>query len=426
VIPGNLETAVALQGTLDTFALPDVLRLLSSTRKSGRLAVTTERGDGVVWLVDGELTTTRFGDGDLPPVDVLFELLRSDGGSFEFDTDQPDTHGGEAQGLESVLAEAEQMLAQWNDVVAVIPSVHSQLTLASEIDADSVTIDREDWRRLAAIGAASTTRELQAQLGLGELSAALAVKGLVEAGLVCVGDEVVPVDEAEGDEDAGVVEDVEEAGDGPDLAATDPWGVGADTEDQPADELDASPAEEELASTAPRGSEEWDAEPAPDAVEVAQDAVALSDLPEPLPGSEPLDRFAVFDDGRATAPAAVAHEVEPEAPRSGDALFGQPPAPTGASNGYAHLEYAVPPPPPPPPPLPERRDTGADAAAPALPADLDALSDDAARAVAAVITGDEDAEPSTGSEAAQDTAEHDSTEPGNRGLLLRLLGPNRS
>ena len=37
---------MALQGTLDTFALPDVLRLLAATKKTGRLRITGGRGTG--------------------------------------------------------------------------------------------------------------------------------------------------------------------------------------------------------------------------------------------------------------------------------------------------------------------------------------------------------------------------------------------
>jgi len=72
------EVAVALQGTLDTFALPDVLRLLASTKKTGRLLVTGSRGSGSVWVDDGsvvgtEATGTMVEAGQ---VETLFELLR--------------------------------------------------------------------------------------------------------------------------------------------------------------------------------------------------------------------------------------------------------------------------------------------------------------------------------------------------------------
>lgn len=46
---------MALQGTLDTFALADVLRLLANTHKSGRLELAGDRGHGRVWLGEGQL-----------------------------------------------------------------------------------------------------------------------------------------------------------------------------------------------------------------------------------------------------------------------------------------------------------------------------------------------------------------------------------
>src|SRR3954463_8019197 len=83
---GFSEVTVALQGTLDTFALPDVLRLLASTKKTGRLLVTGSRGTGSVWVDDGgvvgaEATGTLT---DAEPVETLFELLRYPDGGFTF------------------------------------------------------------------------------------------------------------------------------------------------------------------------------------------------------------------------------------------------------------------------------------------------------------------------------------------------------
>src|SRR3954453_23344168 len=84
---GNSEVTVALQGTLDTFALPDVLRLLASTKKTGRLRVSGNRGTGSVWVDGGGVTGAEAtGVGDAPTSsDVLFELLRSGDGSFTFE-----------------------------------------------------------------------------------------------------------------------------------------------------------------------------------------------------------------------------------------------------------------------------------------------------------------------------------------------------
>ncbi len=78
---------MALQGTLDTFALPDVLRLLASTKKTGRLRVSGNRGTGSVWVdAGGVVAAEAAGLPETPaPVEVLFELLRYAEGSFTFE-----------------------------------------------------------------------------------------------------------------------------------------------------------------------------------------------------------------------------------------------------------------------------------------------------------------------------------------------------
>ncbi len=75
---------MALQGTLDTFALPDVLRLLAATTKTGRLQITGDRGTGEVWLDHGSVVGGTAQALTPTTADVVFELLRQGQGSFEF------------------------------------------------------------------------------------------------------------------------------------------------------------------------------------------------------------------------------------------------------------------------------------------------------------------------------------------------------
>ena len=46
---------MALQGTLDTFALADLVQLLASTQKTGELMIEGDRGSGRLWFLDGAL-----------------------------------------------------------------------------------------------------------------------------------------------------------------------------------------------------------------------------------------------------------------------------------------------------------------------------------------------------------------------------------
>ena len=177
---------MALQGTLDTFELPDVLRLLASTRKSGRLDLRSDRGEGNVWMADGQVVgiAAPTGAGDLG--DGLFELLRAREGDFVFQSGAEPTDAVPPADVEPLLATAEAQLAEWREIEAVVPSLSSWVGLAPELPTPSLTVDEDTWRLVAAIGSGLTVAELGDALGLGEVPVSGLVRDLVELGLGAV------------------------------------------------------------------------------------------------------------------------------------------------------------------------------------------------------------------------------------------------
>ena len=73
-----------LQGSLDNFALDEVLGLLSSTSKTGRLSLKGDRGDGSLTIYNGQLVdaSASYDSNGTAPEDVVFELLRYVDGNF--------------------------------------------------------------------------------------------------------------------------------------------------------------------------------------------------------------------------------------------------------------------------------------------------------------------------------------------------------
>ncbi len=182
---------MALQGTLDTFALPDVLRLLATTRKTGRLRVNGDRGSGSLWVEEGQLAASELivpGATDDSLINTLFHLLRFKRGSFTFDAGAMSPAGAAANEIEPLLDEAETMLVEWRSIEAVVPSVDAWLTLKPELSGSMVKIDNDRWRLIAAIGGGRTVGGVGEALGLDELPTLRGVKEIVELGLVTVGD----------------------------------------------------------------------------------------------------------------------------------------------------------------------------------------------------------------------------------------------
>lgn len=180
---------MSLQGTIETFAIADVLRLLAATNKSGRLQVQGPSRSGTVWVdnakvLAAEAPTVSHADG---PADVLFQLLRFDRGSFRFDLDKYPPAPGEPVEIELALGEAELMLAEWRDLERSIPSTEAWVSLARELRDATVTIGADQWRTVGAIGSGRVVSALGEALGLGELDIFRAVDQLLKLGLVEVG-----------------------------------------------------------------------------------------------------------------------------------------------------------------------------------------------------------------------------------------------
>lgn len=181
---------MALQGTIETFALPDVMRLLASTKKTGCLRLEGSRGAGSVWVDSGQIVATEASEAPHADgaVEVFFELLRFKDGAFVFDADITPTDPSPAVEVEPVLDEAEKMLDEWKAIEAVVPSLDSWVSLVPELEADEVSISKDRWRLLVAVGGGTTAGQLGDQLQLGELPVSRSVKELVESGLVSVGE----------------------------------------------------------------------------------------------------------------------------------------------------------------------------------------------------------------------------------------------
>lgn len=182
---------MALQGTLETFALADVLRLLASTKKSGVLRIDGGRGHGEMSIADGELVGASATGAPRAerPAEVLFELLRYETGSFVFDGDIEVVTGDHPVNVDEALADAEEQLREWREIEAVVPSPTRLVTLFADRDKD-ITLNPRQWAAVVALGEGASTNELSERLGVAELPATRLVRDLVELGAVEIGDEV--------------------------------------------------------------------------------------------------------------------------------------------------------------------------------------------------------------------------------------------
>lgn len=181
---------MALQGTLETFALPDVLRLLASTKKTGCYRLSGDRGSGSLFVKGGQLVGGEIANAAAvkDTFEIAFELMRFTDGDFVFEDGIEGGDPREPIDVEVALEEAGKMLEEWTAIEMVVPSLDHWITLQPELNEDEVTIRADKWISVVAIGSGSTVRRLGTILGLGELPISRTVKELVEMGLIELGD----------------------------------------------------------------------------------------------------------------------------------------------------------------------------------------------------------------------------------------------
>ena len=232
-----------LEGTLDAFSLPDIFQLLSYTKKTGTLHLRrvgdSEEDHGVVHLRDGAVTGARsdvrrqalgrrivgagvVDDDTLAEAvarvqkdpscglaraladagtlsedfaralateqasDAVFDLLRWPDGEFAFVVDEADPDDlGAAVAVEDVVAESQRRLQTWAE--AEMPARDAVISLAPAPLVDPV-MSRDEWSLLSLVDGRRTVADLVMLSGRGEYVVVSAIAGLVDRGLLTVGE----------------------------------------------------------------------------------------------------------------------------------------------------------------------------------------------------------------------------------------------
>lgn len=181
---------MALQGTVESFPVIEVVRLLADGGHTGRLTVDGDRGSAVMWVADGSLLGGELGNThQLDPVRLVTEALRHRTGVFSFDVmplGADVSAGMVAAPLSAVLVDAEARLAEWASIEQVIPTVAHRLRLSSALPVESVTLDRQQWALVVSAAHLPEVRESATELGMDELTACRLATRMVELGLLVV------------------------------------------------------------------------------------------------------------------------------------------------------------------------------------------------------------------------------------------------
>jgi hypothetical protein len=186
-----------LQGTLETLALPELLGLLASSRKTGALWLDAANSSAVLYIADGRCCSAESSEAGDPladeaallarVIDVCFAVERAEDGSFRFGPEEPSWVCEDPVDLEVAVDELGRLVEEWREIQAVIPSLDCRIRLADELGVEELSVDRERWQLIISLDGRRSVRDLVRKTNRPVLDVCHAILALVDAGAVNVG-----------------------------------------------------------------------------------------------------------------------------------------------------------------------------------------------------------------------------------------------
>ena len=125
-----------MSGSIEEIPLPDLLQLLSTSKKSGVLSVRSDEGVGRIYLRKGQLYFATIDDSyDLSPRKAMFRVLTWVAGTFELEPpDEKNVLEEMKESTEALLMEGMRQLDEYHRIEPELPGRADPLSLSVPLD----------------------------------------------------------------------------------------------------------------------------------------------------------------------------------------------------------------------------------------------------------------------------------------------------
>jgi hypothetical protein len=174
--------AEVFRGNLAQLPLLDIIKMLSSGNRSGRIDIRQAGKTGEIYLDRGNLvhavTGTQMGDKG------LYSLVGWLEGDFSFSPDVPSPERSIETTTEQLMLEASRLAKQWEDIKDVLSSTEAVFNISPTGSTSTVSLKPIEWQVLTQINGERSVIEIGEILDLHEFEVARIIYSLTTAGLL--------------------------------------------------------------------------------------------------------------------------------------------------------------------------------------------------------------------------------------------------
>ena len=180
--------AEAIRGSLTQLRLIDILKLLTTHGKTGRLII--KRGDeaGEIYFDQGKIVHSTLG---MKQGETTFLALLSWGeGEFEFTPNVATPENSITMPTDRLLMEGIKRIQEWERIKKLVPSEDTVFKLSTRQAAGQISLQPQDWNILSRVDGKKNVKEILRETGINEMQALRILYRLYSAGLLEVSKDV--------------------------------------------------------------------------------------------------------------------------------------------------------------------------------------------------------------------------------------------
>jgi hypothetical protein len=169
-------------GDLSQIQLLDILKILVSGGKTGKLILTRGNNSGELFVENG--VVTHASSGAASGEEALFSMMTWMVGKFTFTPGlSPEERTIEAS-TDQLLEEGQRRIVEWEHIREAIPSLDVVFRLAGRRGSDEINLKPAEWNILTQVDAMRSVGEISNALNLDEFGVGKILYGLYSAGLL--------------------------------------------------------------------------------------------------------------------------------------------------------------------------------------------------------------------------------------------------
>jgi hypothetical protein len=177
-----------MSGSIEEIPLPDLLQLLSTSRKSGVLSIRGDSGLGKIYLRKGQIYYASIDDSfDLAPRKAVYRLLTWQSGTFELEPpDERDVLEEIKESTEALLMEGVRQLDELRRIEAELPPRSSMLAMIHPLQPPLKELSPAELDAFQTVLNYGTLQAVLDKSTLTDLETAQSIVSLMQRGYIAV------------------------------------------------------------------------------------------------------------------------------------------------------------------------------------------------------------------------------------------------